>query len=159
MEASLGALIVLLGTLMAVTAVERFWRHTRCDRLGRELLGFSAAFQRHELQHAAWPAATRGAKIISPGMESELKNTNWLGRTPVGGGYEWLYPYPLPNLKAGPSLSGAIAVTAFGSQASLKLSPADLLYLDAKIDDGNLATGNFRTGFNGWPVWLVSSRR
>jgi len=37
----------------------------------------------------------------------------------------------------------------------LQLTPDDLIAIDRELDDGNLATGNFRTGFNGWPVMLV----
>jgi len=27
------------------------------------------------------------------------------------------------------------------------------------IDDANLATGRFRTGFNGWPVYLLEAAK
>jgi hypothetical protein len=65
------------------------------------------------------------------------------------------------NVTASPALSpaanagGIIAITAFSPKAPLALTSKDLLYIDSKLDDGNLATGRFRTGFNGWPVYRV----
>lgn len=52
-----------------------------------------------------------------------------------------------------PLPSGIIAVTAFAPSFPLTATRADLLHVDTAIDDGNLATGRFRTGFNGWPVY------
>jgi len=52
---------------------------------------------------------------------------------------------------------GAVTLTAFSPSFPLTLVESDLIYIDRKIDDGNLATGRFRTGFNGWPVYLVEA--
>ena len=64
-------------------------------------------------------------------------------------------PPPAAPTPAPPVGNGAIIVTAFFPQAPLALSRADLLRIDAQLDDGNLATGRFRTGFNGWPVYTL----
>jgi hypothetical protein len=48
-----------------------------------------------------------------------------------------------------------IALSAFSPASPHLLSEADLLALDARLDDGNLATGRFRAGFNRWPIYVV----
>jgi hypothetical protein len=60
-----------------------------------------------------------------------------------------------PAANAAANAGGIIAITAFSPKAPLALTSKDLLYIDSKLDDGNLATGRFRTGFNGWPVYRV----
>ena len=80
-----------------------------------------------------------------------------------GGNYGWVPPDTAngsgeaEGAKSGGN--GAIVVTAFTPSFPLVLSAADLAYIDAKLDDGNLKTGRFRTGFNGWPVLLVGDKR
>jgi hypothetical protein len=95
------------------------------------------------------------------GIEDLLKDTNWRKASPFGGSYGWVAPDPVspPADGSGRGQSGAIVLTAFAPSFPLTLSRRDLLYIDARIDDGNLATGRFRTGFNGWPVYLVGEDR
>jgi type II secretory pathway pseudopilin PulG len=155
-EVGLVALILVLIAFVAGAEIGRRVQRVRCDRLFSDLRTFAEAFQSCRRQRGVWPPASNGASGIPVGMESGLKNTPWLNRTPVGGSYRWMTPYPvIPRGDKTPP-TGAIAVTAFTPDSPLTLSAADLLYLDRKFDDGNLATGNFRTGFNGWPVYIVS---
>jgi len=62
------------------------------------------------------------------------------------------------NTAKAPLRPGMIAVTAFSPGPPLTLSEDDLRYIDRKLDDGNLATGRFRTGFNRWPIYLIGPR-
>jgi len=71
----------------------------------------------------------------------------------VGGTYRWINTATSKPSPAG--LAGRISLQAFSPADPLQLSGADLLELDRAIDDGNLATGNFRSGFNSWPIMLV----
>ncbi len=93
-------------------------------------------------------------------MEAYLEETAWRKGSPWGGNYSWLTPDQVVQNYHGigrePDATGAIAVTAFWLSSPLALSRDDLLYIDGQIDDGDLTTGRFRTGFNGWPVYLVS---
>ena len=104
---------------------------------------------------------TRPDLRIPRGMESALAGTRWLAGPPFGGSYDWLPPTRAAadsNDDAKKSAAGGlIAVTAFSPAPPLSLTADDLRHIDAKLDDGNLATGRFRTGFNGWPVYLVGS--
>jgi hypothetical protein len=65
-------------------------------------------------------------------------------------------PTPAPPThaaRAAPRGIGTIALTAFPPERPLSLRRADLVRIDRQLDDGNPATGRFRTGFNGWPVY------
>ena len=69
--------------------------------------------------------------------------------------------YAAPNAAAPNTtapIGGVIAITAFPPSPALTLSLADLREIDRALDDGNLATGKFRLGFNGWPVLTVRAR-
>ena len=79
------------------------------------------------------------------GMEKALGETNWAGGSPFGGNYGW-------------DSRGLVVLTAFSPSFPLTLTRADLLEIDRRIDDGDLATGRFRTGFNGWPVYQIEDK-
>jgi len=159
-ETGLVLLIVVLAAALLATLLGRVQQRRHCDRFAADLREFSAAFESYARLHKGGFPSTAGDGVVPAGMESLLKDTSWSGGSPFGGDYGWVAREP-PS--AGPgsaqSGSGAIVLTAFSPRFPLALSRHDLLYIDAKIDDGNLATGRFRTGFNGWPVYLVGERR
>lgn len=163
LEGMLGLVIAGLLIVLVVTVLQRNRQRASVDKLADELRGFAIAFQDFRQKQAAWPPAAVGESPVPRGMEAALKDTTWPHTTPVGGRYEWAPPAeeggggesPARNWDA----AGAILVTAFSPNFPLELSAADLAYLDAKLDDGNLATGRFRSGFNGWPVMLVGEKQ
>ena len=145
-------LIFGLGISLILTAAQRMTQHTRCAHLAGDLRKLAAVFQTYHQRQSVWPPATSGGSAVPGGMETLLRDTPWLADSPVGGRYAWIAPTP-----AAPS--GAIGLTAFPPNLPLTLSRADLLYLDRLMDDGNLATGRVRTGFNGWPIYLLQDER
>ena len=152
LEVGLGVVIFGLVVGIVLTAAQRLTQRTRCDRLATDLRTFAAAFQAYHQRQSAWPSATSGDNAVPRGMENLLRDTPWAAGPPVGGGYVWVSPV------AG-TTPGAIGLTAFTGSLPLELSRADLLYLDRQMDDGNLATGRFRTGFNGWPLYFLPEQR
>lgn len=153
-EVSLILLSCVFAAILAGWWVGQIRQRARCDRFVEDLRTFSTAFHGYRQKQGKWPAGNNGAVVIPAGMERSLQETNWLKPTPLGGNYSWGAPSPTPA--EGKALEvGTLRVTAFPPNQPLEVSAADLLYIDGQIDDGNLATGNFRTGFNGWPVYLV----
>ncbi len=151
-ELALGLVILALATGIVLAVAQRLTQRARCDRLAADLRTFSAAFQSYHQRQSAWPSAVSGENAVPRGMENLLREAPWAAGPPVGGSYGWVSP-------VADTTPGAIGLTAFAGSPPLELSRADLLYLDRQIDDGNLATGRFRTGFNGWPIYFLSDER
>jgi hypothetical protein len=147
-----GALVILgLAIWLAVELAGRVQQRRRCEAFMADLRDFSAAFQRMIGQEI--PSGTNGEDVAPPAWKEFIKETNWHKGSPFGGDYRWHEGTP------GDRRSAVVLVTAFAPHFPLSVSRAELLSIDAQIDDGNLATGRFRTGFNGWPVYRLGNQR
>lgn len=131
---------VLAGTLLFM-GLGRIRHHARLGRLGADLQSYARILEQARTENGRWPAtaAEAGSRLLDGG---------WAAGSAFGGEYGWVPP----GAAARP---GEITLTAFAPGFPLELSRADLLLIDRTIDDGDLATGRFRTGFNGWPVYRV----
>lgn len=165
LKLGLALLAVLLAAYIAITEVRKFQRRAQRDRFATEVRELAAVFEKHHAQKGSWPAATHAEARVPKGMEAALANTRWQDGPPFGGNYDWIPPAAAATegkeegAEKKPASGGWIAVTAFVPTPALPLTRADLLAIDRQIDDGNLTTGRFRTGFNGWPVYQVTSSR
>lgn len=161
LEVGFALLVVVLGAGLVLTLAGRFQQRRNCDHYIQDLRIFSTAFEDHFQQRKTWPPASNAETALPPDIAEALKDTNWLKGSPFGGSYGWVAPEPAGG--GGPGREwrgrGAVTLTAFSPSFPLSLHQADLLYIDGQIDDGNLATGRFRTGFNGWPVFLVEAAK
>lgn len=147
----------VLATGLGLLLLGQFQQRRRCDHLIAELREFSAVFQ-NSIQPDSGLVAGGDDTALPAAIEGRLRATNWFKGSPFGGNYGWVAEYParLPDRKR-PG-TGAIALTAFAPSFPLSLTPSELQYIDATLDDGNLAGGRFRTGFNGWPVYFVGEK-
>ncbi len=180
-EMALTLLALALAGYIAVGEVRKFQHRSQRDRFVTELRGLATVFETYRAQKGEWPASTNPEVRTPRGMEAVLANTHWLIGPPFGGSYDWMLaparpaaadkdPAKLVEAKdreainpadekdapRSPTPAGMIAVTAFSPNPPLSLTEEDLRYLDAKLDDGNLATGRFRAGFNRWPVYSIT---
>ena len=137
-------LVLVLAGVLLFMGLGRIRHKTRLDQLGADMQTFSKVFEQAWAENGRWPATTAEAA-------SRLQDGRWADGSGFGGEYGWVPP-------SAAGRPGMITLTAFSPSRSLELTPADLLALDRRIDDGNLATGRFRTGFNGWPVYLVGDK-
>lgn len=143
--------VIGLAIGSGVTAVRQAGSARARMRLADDLRAAAAAFQAHLREQGTAPADTNPG-VVPPGMARYLASVDWTAPTPAGGYYRWVN---LATGEAGAPVAGMIAITAFPRSPPLTLGPADWLEIDRRIDDGNLATGSFRLGFNGWPVLWV----
>ena len=132
-----------LALLLLSLALGRLRHHARLERFGSELQMLAAAFESARTERGRWPETPEEA---GPGVMS----SGWLEGPPIGGEFAWRAPTP--------GRAGMIAVTGFAPAPPIDLTPDDLRAIDRAIDDGDLQTGRFRTGFNGWPVYLVTEK-
>ena len=144
-EVLLVLLILVLAGALLFTGLGRVRRGQRAERFIADLQEISAAFQAYHAKHGAWPPSSSGEVTMPRGMENVLGETNWAGGSPFGGSYGW-------------DGRGGVVLTAFSPSFPLTLTRAELVELDRRIDDGDLATGRFRTGFNGWPVYQIEDK-
>jgi hypothetical protein len=167
-ELVLTLLAIALAIHIAFTEIGKFRHRADRDQFVEELGILAGVFENHWAQHGEWPPATHPEARMPRGMEPALAHTRWLAGPPFGGSYDWIPPAapgsesqpkgPMENSEAAksPPPPGAIAVTAFSPFPPLPLTLEDLLYIDARLDDGNLSTGRFRSGCNRWPVYAVN---
>lgn len=159
LDVGLGVLSLALAAALAITSSARRQQAARCVQLSEEITAFAKNFAQVTSDRQTRPPSSLGDNSIPAGMESVLRDTRWTAETPVGGHYRWneIYPEPKDKEKSIPanSVVGSIMVTAFSPDTPLALTPDDLHRIDVIIDDGNLATGDFRAGFNGWPMLYV----
>ena len=140
LEMALVLVIVLLAGWLVVEIVGRLQQRGRAAAFAAELRELAARVQRQPARVAADPAALAAA----------LRDTTWSKGSAIGGSYE---------VRSLPGGARAIAVTAFAPNFPLKATRADLQRVDQELDDGDLGTGRFRTGFNGWPLYRLADAR
>ena len=161
LEVALGLLVIALAAALVLTLAGRLRQRRNCDGCLRELGALAAVFSDYHRQHHAWPPSSGPDAALPPDLAAALKDTAWFTGSPFGGNYGWVAPDPTGAAGNGPvprwGGRGAVTLTAFAPSFPLSLDQTDLLYIDSQIDDGNLATGRFRAGFNGWPVYLVEA--
>ena len=154
LELALVLLVAALGLGLGLTLAGRAAHRRNCDNYIRDLRVFSAAFADYFQQEKTWPPGGSADVPLPAQLATTLNGTNWFRGSPLGGNYGWVAPF-----SADAAGGGVVTLTAFSPSFPLKLDRADLLYIDGQLDDGNLATGRFRTGFNGWPVYLVEAAK
>ena len=121
--------VAILGLLLVI-AIPNFARARESSMNSRycgDVRVASAAFLMYAQEHGDYPPDVYPG-IMPEGMSDYLKRMEWLGRTPLGGQWDW---DNWANVKGVSSLE----ITA---------SPEQLVRLDRLLDDGNLSSGTFR---------------
>jgi prepilin-type N-terminal cleavage/methylation domain-containing protein len=124
--------VVIIG-LLAALAIPAFQRSQRASQNARAINDFRIfvqSFEVYNTQHGSWPADSGGG-VVPTGMSGDFKEDAWtLPVNTLGGRWNWD--------------QGRAWATAAVSVTNFTVSDAQLLEIDAKLDDGNLSTGFFR---------------
>ena len=117
--------VVIIGLLaaIAIPAFQRSRERSQAARLVNDFRQFDSAFQRYLIENGA-PPPSAGLGVVPVGMAGYLPQ-NFSLPSPFGGGYIW----------SGPSCN----IVLSGSAATDTV----MQLVDASLDDGNLATGDF----------------
>jgi prepilin-type N-terminal cleavage/methylation domain-containing protein len=118
--------VVIIGLLaaIAVPAFRKIRERSLASRYANDFKQFESAFQRYSFENGSWPAPAAGG-VIPTGMAGYLP-ASYTTTSPMAGNYLW----------SGPS-----------SNIVLRHSTATdsvMRQVDELLDDGNLATGEFR---------------
>ena len=81
--------------------------------------------------------------VATPEMADRLGKIDWQRGTPLGGQYNW----ENNQMHGGIRYRAAICISE-SATAPLEVNAEMLIAIDKVIDDGNLSSGNFRTGIN-----------
>lgn len=126
--------VVIIG-LLAALAIPAFQRVRRASQNGRtvnDFRVFAQAFEIYITQNGTWPGnVSAGVIPTSPvPMNGDFKADTWQSASAIGG--QWNWDKGNFGFAAGVSISG------------FTCDDAQLTEIDAKLDDGNLTTGNFQ---------------
>jgi hypothetical protein len=150
LAASLTLFALGLVAALAAPVARRSWHERRAAAAVRELREIAAAFQAHAHARGDWPPADALPGAAPTGMAERLAPTRWSQRTPLGGRYTWT----LNSVHQGERYQAAILL-APATGAPLSAGRDELAIVDRALDDGDLATGNFRLGFRNYPVFVL----
>ena len=117
--------VVIIGLLaaIAIPAFQRMRERSMASRFINDFRQFEAAFQRYALENGSMPPAA-ALGVVPVGMAGYLPDT-FTQTSPMGGNYQW----------SGPSATIVLR--------SSNATDAIMTLVDAALDDGNLATGEF----------------
>lgn len=124
--------VVIIGLLamMAIPAFIRVRQSSQNNRYVSDLRTFAQGFETYALKNGAWPP-NAGTSVVPTGMSGEIKDSAWTtSRNSVGGRWNWDR-----NINGFAAAISCVGVTA---------SDAQMMEVDAKIDDGDLTTGLFQ---------------
>ena len=126
--------VVIIGLLaaMAIPALKRVIRRQQNSQAANDFRVFSQAFETYSTMNGKWPP-NAGGGVIPAGMGGGwLKKTAWQAKTSIGGRWNW------DDAVSGSGFSAGISITSY------TCTDAQLMEIDAMIDDGDLTTGNFQ---------------
>lgn len=150
LELSITLLIVSILATLAVPYWRQVQTNARASAVVNDLRVFAGAFQNYASERSDWPIATLVPAETPAGMQGYLSATNWERQTPIGGSYTWARD----TVQQGERYRAALLILSVGENLVTQDRQL-LLDVDRKLDDGNLATGNFRLGFRNQPVFVI----
>ena len=135
-------IVVAIISLLAMLAVPSFMksrRQVQTNNFVSDLRVAVDAFMLYNLEHGVYPP-DRTPSVIPPGMAEYLRGMKWAEPTPIGGQWDWDYQQ-------------------FGHIAGVSVyrpdrTPSEMREIDARIDDGNLSTGQFRSRTAGY-IYII----
>jgi type II secretory pathway pseudopilin PulG len=137
-------IVVSIISLLAVMVVPSFMRareQAQNAKFMNALRVASGAFEEYATEHGNYPAdVNRG--IVPAGMSTYFSpQFDWTQPTPLGGNWDW-----------DANVFGFIAgISVIGSSAN----DAQFKEIDVRMDDGNLATGQFQSPASGRFTYIL----
>jgi len=122
----------------------------RAETLAATLRQTDRALQNYVRVKGDWPAGPTPPGQLPDGLEKFLPPEAWSAPTSIGGLLRW----EGPRRHDGRKWSAVVALVST-PESPVSRSRAQLAAIDRRFDDGNLATGRFRLGFEATPIFIV----
>lgn len=126
-EIMISVVIIGLLAMIAVPAITRVQQTAKNKRFISDLRVFTQAFETYALENGNWPP-NAGSGVVPSGMTGNVSE-KWRATNSLGGRWNW---------------DRDLNVSAGISATNITASDVQMTLIDARIDDGNLATGLFR---------------
>ncbi|WP_372846915.1 type II secretion system protein [Pontiella sp.] len=127
--------IIGLLAALGIPAMNHAGIRTRNRIFAAEITAAGQAFVQYALDFGTYPPDTTPSRMPS-GMSGYLRNADWTEDTVIGGKWDWD--------------NGQFGVSAAVSVYSPDRTTEQMAKIDGIIDDGNLATGQFRARTSGY---------
>ncbi len=132
--------VVIIGLLaaLAIPAFQRTQRASQNSRIINDFRIFAQAFEIYNATNGVWPNNVGPAVIptLPYSMAGDFKADTWKNPTAIGGSWNW------DNSLSTGGFAG-ISISNSGSRV-IFVDDTQLAEIDAKLDDGDLTTGNFQ---------------
>lgn len=149
-ELSVVVFIISVLAALAVPALKQVHLEARSVAVVNDLRVFAGALQTYAHERGDWPPGDGTPAAFPAGLEGYLRETSWARVTPIGGSYAWD-----PNSFQQGERYRAVIVIASVGENKVTADKQQLLDLDRRLDDGDLASGNFRLGYRNYPVYIL----
>lgn len=145
MSMAIGSIVIAA----AIPKVKKSELESRATIVVSDFRTFAAAFEGYAQEKGGWPAESSAGEMPAE-MAERLNVTGWMRVTPLGGQYNW----ENDQLHGGVRYRAALSISETAS-SPLEVNEDMLLMIDRLMDDGNLSTGNFRTGVNHDALFII----
>ena len=124
--------VALIGDLVviALPSFLRARRQAQNTKFTSELRIFASAFEMYAADNNKYPVEA-GPGAVPTGMNPYFRGPGWTTTNSIGGQWDWDYRQ-------------GYAVAAICTQTTTDADPIQMVGIDTAIDNGVLATGNFR---------------
>lgn len=150
LELSVVVAIISVVLAFAVPLARQLLLDARIAAVENDFRVFTTAFQTYAQERGDWPPGDGTPGIIPPEMAGYLNQSAWSKPTPLGGRYAWD-----PHSRHQGSRHRAVILIASIPESPVTSDRHQLLALDAKLDDGNLATGQIQVGYRNQPIFIL----
>lgn len=144
--------VTIISMLMALSipSYQRIQKKARSAAISNDFRVFTAVLQARAHENGAWPDETPAGVVPSVITKDDIQLDSWIGPTPIGGRFDWEYN----QVHNGVHYHAALALVDT-ADAPLLVDLELYKEIDAVLDDGNLATGNFRLGQNNCLLFII----
>lgn len=143
-------LIISMLMAMAIPSYQRIKRKARAASVVNDFRVFTAVLQARAHESGTWPPECAAGVVPDGITKDDIQIASWTNPNSIGGQFDWEYN----QIHNGVRYRAALALTDT-SAAPLLVDLELYQEIDAALDDGNLATGNFRLGQNNCLLYII----